>query len=213
MIPDRATLLNTAGVAAIPTVTSSSPPPVPAPPGGLSRRRAIALIPESDLINLVDTAGGRRRIVGLRMDPMRSAAEVLLEGDDLAEVVEGAEPPRLLDLRYRAPQLVERVDVEGWPPERVHALVRETLLELMEHAGHIGHAAGVLPDLSVNAHAAWIGAHQTATRHAPAPMGAHIWCSSPECQHSEAPYWPCPNYVSASLGVVVGLETAGSDHD
>lgn len=194
-----------------------APPPAPERP---VRRVGILLIPEEDLENLAKLAPGQR-ITGLKVDHMRAAVLLRVEGPGMPEIQELSEPPIVDALRYRPPPLVERVDVERLPPALQHAVVLQVLAELIEHAGHLGSGCDVRPDLSVNAHATWIGADEIVRRHAPdledrgayqPSTGTTPWCQS--CTSVidnggvDVPgneFWPCPDYRAAAQGAVTGL--------
>lgn len=181
-----------------------------------TRHAGILSIQESDLERLARVGPGQR-ITGITTDPMTLSVLLRVEGDDLPEVAEGAYPPHVETLRYQAPPLVEHVDVYGMAPAEQHAAVQRVLLELIEHAGHLGAATGVVPDLSVNAHAGWIGALDIVRRHPPVthhPSSA-TWCA--RCLHPalgktyDPVAWPCPDYRAAAQGAMTGLEIPSDD--
>lgn len=200
MIPDRATRLDPAGVAAIPAPTSSVPPPPPAPPSGarpIPRRRGVVVIAESDIARLVRLEAGQQ-IVGIRDDPMRQAFLVLLAGDGLPAVAEFADPPILNGYRYATPPGA-RIDLTGRMPSplEVHALV---LLQLRP------------VDLDPPPGSPAAALEAIVRRHAPYQMGNAWWCSfcCGSCQAGESAHWPCGDYVDAAGTVITGLREA--DH-
>lgn len=171
------------------------------------RRAGVLVIPESDLTNLARLQPGQR-ITGLKTDHMRQAVLLRVEGAGLPEVDELSELPYVDTLRYRPPPLVERVDVEHLPPAQQHATVLQVLGDLLEHAGHLGAANHVRPDMSVSAHATWIGADEIVRRHAPdLDRSTHrLLCTHCESgPGAEGAYWPCPDYRAAAQGAVTGL--------
>jgi hypothetical protein len=182
------------------------------------RRVGMMVIPESDIERLVRLRPGQR-ITGLAVDPIMQAVQVRVEGDGLPVHHEMSYPERVDALRYQAPPLVERVDVGNRSPALQHATVLQVLADLIEHAGHLGAAHGVVPDLSVNAHAGWIGADEIARRHAPdledrgayqpskghpPACRAHVVDVDGQFGHAT---WPCPDYRAAALAAVTGLAT------
>jgi len=204
MIPERATKLDPAGVAAIPAPTSSTPPPPPPPPAGYPRppaprRRGIVVIPESDVARLVKLGPGQQ-IIGLRVDEMRSAFLVLVTGDDLPIVNEYTEPPTLHGFRYATPPPGQLTLVD-WPamtPLELHALVRLSL----EPIEGVEQPPGT----------PWAALAAIVARHAPYEMSGRWWCSwcCGDCHAGEHAHWPCGDYVDAATPIVRGLEVA--DH-
>lgn len=199
-----------------PTETQHAPPPRP------PRRLGVLVIPESDLVRLARVQPGQR-ITGITTDPMMQAVLLRVEGDGLPEVDDMCVPPRVDALRYQAPPLVERVDVDGMPADQAHAAVQRVLLELIEHAYHLGADTGVVPDLSVNAHAAWTGALEIVRRHAPDLQDRGAYQPSkgqaPGCLRClvdldgqlGAESWPCPDYRAAAQGAVFGMEVPSDE--
>lgn len=225
MISPHAQALNPAGAAAIPTMTSSTPPPAPTPPGASNqtakeeagprngsseaqgRRRGVVLIPESDVARLVRLAPGQH-IAGLRHDHLRQAFQVLIAGDGLPLVDEMCDPPLVEKHRWAAP-----------PPRPVHlAAFAETLNAQQTHAVVLLQLRTAL-DLDPPPGTAWAALEAIVRRHGPyEPRDFPGVQACRECPRipvaasaglTRPTYWPCDDYADAAGVVVIGLEAAG----
>lgn len=187
-------MINRAGVDAIPVVTSSDPPPIPAPPAGYPKRRqrGVVVIPQSDLERLVRLEPGQR-IAGMRDEPTRMAVLFLVEGDGMPEVDEMCDAPTVDGNRWASPPPYPIDLAPGAAPPYVHGLV------LMQLRGP--------RDYDPPAGTAWSALHEVVTRHYPLEMGGRYWCAwcCGSCQDGEHAHWPCADYVAAAGTVVNGL--------
>jgi hypothetical protein len=154
------------------------------------RHRGVYAIGDFELSRLLRLPAGQQ-VVAVSTEWETASVLLLVEGEGLPEVWDGAHPPRLNQYgRIRCLTDTVNTNAAGLPPLAAHALV----------IGELGAVRFEDPD-SVE------GRRRILDRHRPRDgWTAYPGCSSCVSETDGDPdEWPCPDYLDAALGLVTGL--------